>query len=113
MGRSLNNRRLSRRAAPPYHTSETLQNPDTWFRTLLPPHCEIDTGSEAEAGRRRTWLSSKCARPFWPSVFAWIVVWAVLDLGFGITFSSIARYIVPPLVLLGLVISILDYRSDG
>ena len=80
---------------------------------LTPPRCEIDTSSDAGAQQSRTWLSSKCARSFWPSVFAWLVVWAVLDLACGITFSSIARYILPPLVLLGLVISILDYRSDG
>ena len=79
---------------------------------LTPRRCEIDTSADADAQQRRTWLSSKCARSFWPSVFAWLGVWAVLDLAFGITFSSIARYIVAPLVLLGLVISILDYRSD-
>lgn len=79
---------------------------------LTPPRCQIDAGPDADAQPRRTWLSSKCARSFWPSLLIWLVVWAVLDLGFGITFSSIARYIVAPLVLLGLVISILDYRSD-
>ncbi len=80
---------------------------------LSPPHCDTDTSSDADAQQRRTWLSSMCARPLWSSFFVWLTVWAVLDLGFGITFSSIARYLVPPIVLLGLVISILDYRSDG
>lgn len=65
------------------------------------------------AQQRRTWLSSKCARPLWPSFFVGLVIWAVLDLGFGITFSSMARFILAPLELLGLVISILDYGSDG
>lgn len=78
-----------------------------------PRHCEVDTSSDADAQQRRTWLSSKCVRSLWPSFFVGLAVWAALDLGFGITFSSIARYILPPLVLLGLVISILDYRSDG
>ena len=89
------------------------RSPQKSFPMLSPPHCEIDTSSDADAQQRRTWLSSKCARPLWPSFFVGLVVWAVLDLGFGITFSSIARYILPPLVLLGLVISILDYRSEG
>ena len=81
---------------------------------MLPPlNCEIDTSSDADAQQRRTWLTSTCARPLWSSFFVWLVVWAALDLGFGITFSSIARYLLPPIVLLGLVVSILDYRSDG
>ena len=81
---------------------------------MLPQrHCENDTSSDADPQQRRTWLSNMCARPLWSSFFVWLMVWAVLDLGFGITFSSIARYLVPPIVLLGLVISILDYRSDG
>ena len=81
---------------------------------MLPPlDCEIDTSSDADAQQRRTRLPSTCARPLWSSFFVWLVVWAALDLGFGITFSSIARYLLPPIVLLGLVISIMDYRSGG
>ena len=67
---------------------------------------------EANAQQRRTWLSSKCARPLWPSLLVGLVVSAALDLGFGITLFSIARFILLRLVLLGLVMSILDYRSD-
>ena len=46
------------------------------------------------------------------SFFVGVLVWAALDLGFGITFSSVVRYLLAPVVLLCLVLSILDYRSD-
>ena len=93
--------------------SKSSQNPST--RSRMPPHPgrEVDTRSDADPKRPQTWLSSRWVRPLRSSFFVWIVVWAVLDLGFGITFSGIARYILPPVVLLVLVLSILDLGSDG
>jgi hypothetical protein len=74
---------------------------------------EIDTSPDADAQRRRTWLPGKSVRPLGSSFLVGVLVWAVLDLAFGITFSSVARYLLPPVVLLCLVLSILDYDSDG
>lgn len=73
----------------------------------------VDTRSETGLQQRRTWLPSEWVRPLRSSFLVRVPVWAVLDLGFGITFSSVARYLLPPVVLLCLVLSILDYRSEG
>lgn len=81
---------------------------------MLPPSDrEVDTRSETGPQQQRTWLQSGWVRPLPSSFLVGILVWAVLDLGFGITFSSVARYLLPPVVLLCLVLSILDDRSDS
>lgn len=72
----------------------------------------VDTRSETDPQQRRTRLPSEWVRPLRSSFLVWVPVWAVLDLGFGIIFSAVARYLVPPVVLLCLVLSILDYGSD-
>ncbi len=74
---------------------------------------EVDTRSETGPQQRRTWLPSEWVRPLPSSFLVGFLVWAILDLGFGITFSSVARYLLPPVVLLCLVLSILNYDSDG
>ncbi len=80
---------------------------------MLPPSDrEVDTRSETGSQQQRTWLPSEWVRPLRSSFFVGVLVWAVLDLGFGITFPSVVRYLLAPVVLLCLVLSILDYRSD-
>lgn len=81
---------------------------------MLPPSDrEVDTRPETDPQQQRTWLQSRWVRPFRSSFLLGVLMWAVLDLGFGITFSGVARYLLAPVVLLCLVLSILDYGSDG
>ena len=75
---------------------------------------QIDTKPEADPPTAR----GQCSRVKWTrhlssGFVVGLVAAAVLDLGFGISFSSIARYFLPPVVVLSLVVSVLDYCSDG
>ena len=81
-------------------------------RMVPPIHSEVDTMSEADPQRRGTWLSRPWARPLKSGILIGLVTAAVLDLGFGINISGIARSILPLVVVLCLVISILDYCRD-
>ena len=73
---------------------------------------QIDTKSEADPQQHRACPRVKWTRHLSSPFVVGLVTAAVLDLGFGVSFSSIARYVVPPLVVLGLVVSVLDYSSD-
>ena len=73
---------------------------------------QIDTKPEADPQQHRACSRVKWTRHLSSGFVVGLVAAAVLDLGFGISFSSIARYVVPPLVVLGLVVSVLDYSSD-
>ena len=72
----------------------------------------IDTKPEADPQQHRACSRVKWTRHLSSGFVVGLVAAAVLDLGFGVSFSSIARYVLPPLVVLGLVVSVLDYSSD-
>ena len=104
---------LSRREALPYDRREVhSKSPQVGLRMLPSSGRQIDTKPEADPQQHRACPRVKWTRHLSSPFVVGLVTAAVLDLGFGVSFSSIARYVLPPLVVLGLVVSVLDYSSD-
>ena len=87
---------LSRREALPYGRhripSKSLQ---IGLRMLPSSGRQIDTKPEADPQQHRACPRVKWTRRLSSPFVVGLVTAAVLDLGFGVSFSSIARYVVP------------------